>query len=130
MRHSIHPPHKHPSHTTNPHYQPAYNNETPSNHCAGVKKVVAESYRHILRKPSFVTPDFSILAAALPAPIDYDKAVFPPWGIDRLNQPSLPLDNSYKPEYTGKKIPLTSSLSLSVTLPLSVSSSVCLFLCL
>jgi hypothetical protein len=86
----------------------------------GVKIVVAESYRHILRQRSPVTPDFSILAAALPAPIDSDKAVFPPWGIDRLNQPSLPLDSSYKSEYTGEKVILTASLSVSNSLPLSL----------
>ena len=97
-----------------------------------MKKVVAESYRHILRQRSPVTPDFSILAAALPPPIDYDKAVFPPWGIDRLNQPSLPLDSSYKTEYTGEKVLLTSNLSVSNSLLLSVPLSIPLslrFLC-
>lgn len=79
-----------------------------------MKKVVADSFRHILRQPYSAATDFSVLSSPPPEPIDSKSAVFPPWGIDRLDRPYLPLDSSYVPAFTGKK-PLFLFLSFSAS---------------
>ena len=57
----------------------------------------------------------------LPPPIKNNSkiSIFPPWGIDRLNQNSLPLDKQYTSDFTGDnllRIILTLLLSLFILL--------------
>ena len=77
--------------------------------------MVPDSYRHILRQPSYVAAGMSTSAAVPPVPIDFKNAVFPPWGVDRLDKPSLPLDSKYDPAYTGKIMRNSSHLSFSTS---------------
>ena len=88
--------------------------------------MVPDSFQHILRQPSYVTAGVSTSAAVPPVPIDFKSAVFPPWGVDRLDKPSLPLDSKYDPAYTGKIIRNFSLLSFPASISLIFMTYYCL----
>ena len=80
--------------------------------------MVPDTFKHILRQPSYVAAGISTSAAVPPVPIDFKSAVFPPWGVDRLDKPSLPLDSKYDPAYTGKIMRYSYLLSFSTSISL------------
>jgi hypothetical protein len=71
-----------------------------------VKRVVADSMRNTMT----VKGDLKESTQTFRESSDSAISLFPPWGIDRLNQPDLPLDKKYSSYYTGERESVTMHL--------------------